>query len=195
MTLPEHEFIFLRHGQTEYNRTQRFQGRRDVPLNENGIAQATAVARKLSNRQISRVIASPARRVQQTVEPFLNTGDVPLHVDDDLLEYCVGSFEGRLVADIRSEHGLEETDSVWSVLPDDAEHWPDFVSRTVSAVARWTARHAGETILIASHGLVFRVLAETLTGQETYSGNAEAHHFRPTGEGWVVSSLESSSLK
>lgn len=189
MTLPEHEFVFLRHGQTEYNRLRRLQGHIDVPLNDTGLAQAAAAADLLAGRRISRVVASPAQRVQQTIEPFLRADELPLHIEDDLMEYFVGSFEGRLAEDIRAEHGLDEEASLWDVLPDDAEHWPDFVTRVVAAVTRWTQQHAGETILIASHGLVFRALAETLTGQEIYSDNAKPHHFQPVGDRWVITSL------
>lgn len=189
MTLPKHEFVFLRHGQTEYNRERRFQGHRDVPLNDRGVAQAASAAGLLAKRQISRIVASPARRVQQTIEPLLQASQLPMHIEDDLIEFFVGSFEGRLIADIRQEYGLDEEASLWSILPDDAERWSGFVSRVVSAVARWTEQHAGETLLIASHGLVFRSLAETLVGEKLYSRNAEAHHFRPVGDEWIVSAV------
>ncbi|MGI9260475.1 MAG: histidine phosphatase family protein [Woeseiaceae bacterium] len=187
MTLPKHEFVFLRHGQTEYNRERRFQGHRDVPLNDRGVAQAATAADLLAKRQISRIVASPARRVQQTIEPLLQASELPMHIEDDLMDFFGGSFEGRLITDIRREHGLDDEESLWSILPDDAERWSEFVYRAVSAVARWTEQHAGETVLIASHGLVFRSLAETLVGEKLYSGNAEAHHFRPVGDEWIIS--------
>jgi len=186
VTLPEHEFIFLRHGQTEYNREGRFQGHRDVPLNDRGLSQAASAADLLVEREISRIVASPARRVQETIAPLIQASQLPLHIEDDLMEFFVGSFEGRLLADIRHEHSLDDDASLWSVMPDDAERWPEFVSRAVTAVARWTEQHAGETILIASHGLVFRVLAESLVGKKLYSRNAEPHYFRPVGDGWAV---------
>jgi broad specificity phosphatase PhoE len=189
VTLPKHEFIFLRHGQTEYNREGRFQGHLDVPLNDRGVAQAASAADLLANRRISRIVASPARRVQETIAPFLQTSQLPLHIEDDLMEFFVGSFEGRLLADIRHEHNLHDDASLWSVMPDDAERWPEFVSRAVTAVASWTEQHAGETILIASHGLVFRALAESLVGKKQYSRNAEPHFFSPVEDGWAVSPL------
>lgn len=189
MNLPAHEFIFLRHGETEYNREGRFQGRIDVPLTDAGVAQAESAADVLVNRHISRVVSSPARRVLQTVQPFLQADDIPLHIEDDLMEFFVGGFEGKKVADIRQEHGLDQGESWLSVLPDDAERWPEFVSRVCSAVARWTEQHAGETILVASHGLVFHALAEELTGKKLFSRNAEPHRFVPVGDAWAVSSV------
>lgn len=53
-------FILVRHGQTEWNRIERFRGRADVPLNESGIKQAEATARRIANEwQVTAVYASP----------------------------------------------------------------------------------------------------------------------------------------
>ena len=187
--LPGCEFIFLRHGETAYNREGRFQGHIDVPLNSFGLAQAELAADLLVERQISRVVSSPARRVLQTVRPFMQANEVPLHIEDDLMEFFVGGVEGQLIASVRQAHGLDEDKSWLSILPDDAECWDGFVTRVCSAVARWTAQYAGETILVASHGLVFTALTEVLTGTRLSSPNAEPHYFRPVGDDWTVSPL------
>jgi len=186
-SVPECKFIFLRHGETAYNREGRFQGHINVPLNRTGLAQAELAAGLLADRQISRIVSSPARRVLQTVRPFINASEVPLHIEDDLMEFFVGGFEGRSFASIRQETGLREGESWLSVLPDDAECWNGFVSRVCSAVAHWTTEYSDETILIASHGLVFGALAEVLTGTRLSSQNAKPHHFRPVGDSWAVS--------
>ncbi|MGI9237654.1 MAG: histidine phosphatase family protein [Woeseiaceae bacterium] len=187
MNLPEYEFVFLRHGETAYNREGRFQGQIDVPLNSVGVAQAEYAANALAHFNISRIVSSPARRVLQTVQPLTQTDAVTLHTEDHLMELSVGSFEGRLIAEVRREHGLSDRESWLPILPPDAECWQEFESRVLSAVARWTEQHASETILIASHGLVFHVLVDVLTGEKTYSRNAEPHLFKPDGDGWTVS--------
>jgi probable phosphoglycerate mutase len=179
----------LRHGETAYNQEGRFQGQIDVPLNRAGALQAESAANALADWSISRIVSSPATRVQQTVKPFLNGGDFPLHIEENLLELSVGSFEGRLIAEVRQEHGLSEGDSWLPILPADAECWQEFESRVCSAIASWTERHANETILIASHGLVFHVLVKALTGEKMYSRNAEPHHFEPVADGWIVSPI------
>ena len=189
MNLPEREFFFLRHGETEYNREGRFQGRTDVPLNRTGIAQAESAASALAALNISRIVSSPAQRVLQTVQPLLQIDDIPLHREEHLMEFFVGSFEGMLVAEIRREHGLGEWESWQSILPDDADVWHEFVPRVCSAVWRWTERHPDEKILVAAHGLVFRALTEVLVGEQLSSRNAEAHHFEPSRDGWIVSPI------
>jgi broad specificity phosphatase PhoE len=189
MNLPKRAFFFLRHGETVYNREGRFQGRINVPLNSAGVAQAESAASVLAGRHFSRIVSSPAQRVLQTVQPLTQTDAVPLHIEDHLMEFFVGSFEGKLIAEIREEHSLGGSDSWLSILPADAERWHEFESRVCSAVARWTDRHANETLLIASHGLVFHALALALTGKKVYSRNAEPHLFEPVGDGWTIAPI------
>jgi broad specificity phosphatase PhoE len=191
MKLPKREFFFLRHGETEYNRTGRFQGQIDVPLNSAGMAQAEAVVNHLVERKITRIVSSPAQRVLQTIKPLLAASDIPLHVDYDLMEMSVGSFEGREIATVRQEHGLGPQDSWVPVLPEDAEVWDEFSFRVSSAVSRLTRKYSGETVLVASHGLVFHALTAALTGQKIYSANAEPHVFKPSTDGWAVAPVSS----
>ena len=157
-----------------------------MPLNDTGIAQAEAAADVLRNHPISRIISSPARRVTQTVQPLRQSGEIPLQTEDDLMEFFVGSFEGRSFESIRASHNLQDGQSWLTVLPDDADRWQEFVPRVCAAVRRWTDHYAEETLLIASHGLVFRALAEALTGTPRTSRNAEPHQFIRAADGWVV---------
>jgi broad specificity phosphatase PhoE len=60
--IPRREFLFLRHGQTDWNREGRYQGLRDIPLNETGLAQARAAATALAAQRIDRIVASPLDR-------------------------------------------------------------------------------------------------------------------------------------
>ncbi|MEL7185527.1 MAG: histidine phosphatase family protein [Pseudomonadota bacterium] len=193
LPLPQRRFVFLRHGQTEFNREGRFQGKIDVPLNDAGHAQAQTAAAALAGVEFSRVVSSPARRVLQTVEPLLRNSALEMHVEDHLMEMSVGSFEGQLIADIRREHGLQDGELWLSILPADAERWQEFEVRVCAAVTAWTEMHSDETILIASHGLVFHALAHLLTGQKMFSGNAQAHIFEPGRNSWTVSAIGAAS--
>ena len=187
--LPTRAFYFLRHGETQYNAEKRFQGHIDVPLNENGTVQARQAARVLYRQRFSRIITSPARRVLDTVNPVAEACGAEVHVEPDLMEFFVGSLEGKCVASTLAEYGLGLHDSWMQILPDDADRWEEFVPRICAAVAHWTERFANETLLIASHGLVFRALAETLAGVPAMSRNAEPYLFRPSGPDWEIVSL------
>jgi broad specificity phosphatase PhoE len=185
-SVPARAFYFLRHGETAYNQEGRFQGRIDVPLNERGLAQANGARAALANAGISRVVSSPALRVRQTVGQLPFAGQLDVHIDNDLMEFYVGSFEGRSYAEIRQELSLADDASLYSVLPSNADTWDDFVLRVVKSVARWLRQYPDDTLLFASHGLVFRALSLSLTGEEMISGNAQVHRFQPVDDSWEV---------
>ena len=190
MKLPERSFVFLRHGETAFNKEGRLQGHSNVPLNETGMSQARAAAALLADHAFSRIVASPAIRVQQTLAPLRDQVDVPVHVDEELMEFFVGSFEGRTIASIREEFAVDGWEGWLSIMPDDADKWDEFQLRVCSAVARWTDRHPDETLLFVSHGLVFRALCMGLTGEHRISQNAEPHVFRVVAGGWEVEALQ-----
>ena len=62
-------FVLIRHGQTEWNRVERFRGRADVPLNAAGLAQAEATARRVTEAwRPAALYASPLSRALVTAE-------------------------------------------------------------------------------------------------------------------------------
>ncbi len=188
---PLRSFYFLRHGETQFNLERKFQGSIDVPLNANGVAQAKRAAEILKDKAFQRIVSSPANRVLKTACFTSELSGAPMHVDTELMEFHVGSFEGQCIVSTKAEHGLAEHDSFMSILPPDADKWGEFVPRICGAVRRWTERHPDETLLIAAHGLVFRALTVTLIGEELTSQNAEPYHFETSngGDGWTVTKL------
>ena len=188
--LPQRAFYFLRHGETQYNLERRFQGSIDVPLNENGVEQARRAAEILAGKEFTRIVSSPANRVLKTASFTAETSGAPMHVDTDLMEFNVGSFEGRDIVETKRAHGLDENASFMTILPDDAEKWHEFVPRICASVRRWTEKHSDETLLIAAHGLVFRALTVALADQHLVSQNAEPYVFRPTQDGWHIRRID-----
>ncbi len=186
---PVRPFYFLRHGETQFNLERKFQGSIDVPLNPTGVAQAKRASEVLAAHAFSRIVSSPANRVLKTACFTAEATGAPMHVDSDLMEFNVGSFEGLCVVTTKARHGLGEHESFMSILPDDAEKWHEFVPRICASVRRWTDKHPDEVLLIAAHGLVFRALAVTLTGEALTSQNAEPYYFHSDGGDWRVDKL------
>lgn len=187
--LPQRPFFFLRHGETQYNLERRFQGSVDVPLNQTGVNQARRAAELLSGKNFTRIVSSPANRVLKTVSFTAEATGVPIHVDSDLMEFNVGSLEGRDIVETKRAHGLNEHDSFMTILPVDADKWPEFVPRICASVRRWTDKHSDETVLVAAHGLVFRALTIALAGEHLVSQNAEPYFFEPTGSTWRIEKI------
>ncbi len=96
--------LFVRHGETEWNRQSRFQGQIDVPLNDNGKAQSQKAAEFLKNVQIDFAVSSPMLRPKETAEIILqHHRAVELQFDDGLREISHGLWEGKYETEIERE--------------------------------------------------------------------------------------------
>jgi broad specificity phosphatase PhoE len=156
------QLILLRHGQTEWSRSGRHTGRTDIPLTDQGIAGARAVApllsRMLAGKAPAAVFASPAQRAQRTAEL---AGLTVTKTDPDLWEWDYGGYEGITTPEI------QQTRPGWSlwrdgVIPGDAEHPGESVEEVGQRVDRVLKRAAplladGDVVLVA-HGHVLRIL-------------------------------------
>lgn len=95
-------FFLVRHGETAWNREGRFQGQRDVPLNERGIEQAEALARALKSCGAKFVWSSPLSRAKVTAEKIGQAMGLPVYIDDDLKEINHGLWEGRTMEEVKN---------------------------------------------------------------------------------------------
>ena len=85
----------VRHGETDWNIEKRFQGQRDIPLNERGLAQARASGQALSGLRFGAIFASPLHRACRTAEIIAGyTGGAPVVTDPLLIERSFGALEG-----------------------------------------------------------------------------------------------------
>ena len=97
--------IFIRHGETAWNREKRFQGHSDVLLNERGLLQAELLAGALQREGVSRLFSSPLARARQTAEIIGERLNLDVEIMRELTELSFGEYEGELEADLRAKHG------------------------------------------------------------------------------------------
>lgn len=91
-------FVYLmRHGETEWNVQRRMQGRSDIPLNENGLAQAQAAAEGMKALPIDLILCSPLIRTQETALAVAKGRDVDIVVSSLLMEMGFGDLEGLVL--------------------------------------------------------------------------------------------------
>lgn len=152
----------VRHGETEWNFTRRYQGWEDIPLNETGQGQARVVAMAIAGEEWDAIVASPLSRAFQTAtaiaeaSPFLDPSAIT--TDLDLRERGYGAAEGLTA---------EERMARWP-----GNDWPNLedydvmADRAMTALARVTERHAGRRVLVVCHGgLMNAVLARISNGE------------------------------
>lgn len=155
--------LLVRHGETEWNRKQRFQGQIDIPLNETGRAQAQAAADFLRPIDLDFAVSSPLLRPRETAEAILEgRNDLSLTLEDQLKEIGHGLWEGKLESEIAAEFGdlLQQ----WKQTPEvvqmpEGENLQEVWDRSVDA---WHSivRQApeGSTGLVVAHDAVNKVI-------------------------------------
>jgi broad specificity phosphatase PhoE len=155
--------LLVRHGETEWNRERRNQGRFDSPLTERGIAQAHAIGRLvaiLPTAAAARVVASPLGRARRTAEIISEHLDPALELgfDDRLRELSMGSWDGLTYTEIAAcAPGIFDGDgrSEWCFRSPDGERYEGFAAR----VADWLSEPVDAPLtVVVTHGIVSRVL-------------------------------------
>lgn len=152
----------VRHGETEWNKSGRYQGKTDVPLSSTGILQAKSCAEVLRKIQIDRIVCSNLSRALLTAQTINEDRNIPLTIDKDLQELNFGDWEGLTYDEItaRWPGAIEEMYSNPSTVGiSNGESWPVLQERSWQAVKReLTKTEEGETLLVVCHGGTIRAL-------------------------------------
>ena len=98
--------LFIRHGQTDFNRERRLQGAMPVPLNECGRAQSRSLAEYLTTVSIDAIYTSPRSRALETAQIIGAILRQPVRQDERLAEIAFGDFEGHTFAEVEARFPL-----------------------------------------------------------------------------------------
>ena len=145
--------VLVRHGETDWNRDNRFQGHADPPLNDVGRTQARALAGELSSRRFAAAYTSPLRRAAETAAILGDALQLEPRLDTSLMEVDVGSWSGltRTEVEGRFPQGYArwlEYGHGW----DDGETYDELGARVVSGLVRIGREHDGGEVLAVTHG-------------------------------------------
>ena len=88
--------VLWRHGQTDWNVQNRFQGHSDIPLNKVGQYQAAEAAKVLAALRPNRIISSDLIRAQQTAAPLAQLTDIKVEINPGIRETDGGLWEGKM---------------------------------------------------------------------------------------------------
>jgi broad specificity phosphatase PhoE len=164
------DLLLVRHGETEWSRSGRHTSFTDLPLTQEGEAQAKSLAPLLSGRAFALVLTSPLRRAVRTAELAGLSGAV---TDPDLHEWEYGGYEGITTADI---HGTRPGWDLWTdgVAPGPEGHPgespAEVGARADRVLSRVDAALADGDVVLVAHGHVLRVVTARRLGLQPADG-------------------------
>jgi probable phosphoglycerate mutase len=160
--------VLLRHGETEWSKSGQHTGRTDLPLTAHGEELARASGELLHGYDFVLTLSSPLQRARRTAE----LAGLRPEVDDDLLEWDYGAYEGLTTARIRADLGYD-----WAVFRDGVApgETPGETVEEVAARASRVVRRALEAmqrgdVALVGHGHCLRVLAAVFLRREPRMG-------------------------
>lgn len=157
----------VRHGETDHNRAGQGLGRSNVGLTQHGVAQAEAVARRLSTEPIQRVLASPLDRASHVARAIAAHHGLDLETIEALVELDVGDTEGLEIAETRRRYPefMEAwvTDQGHTVRMPGGESLDDLALRLRPLAVQLLEVTDGDLVVV-SHNFALRALLCELLG-------------------------------
>jgi len=157
------KIYIIRHGQTDANRKNQLQGRRDIPLNQEGRAQAERIQTYFDGQGIrfDRVYSSPLGRAVETAK--IAAGEnATVQTDERLIEMDYGPYEGVDLKNPPEEIIEFFSDFTNNSAPDGMEQLASVTERA----GRFLESIAGdgvENVLVSTHAILMKGLLEYLT--------------------------------
>ncbi len=174
---PHHgpRLLLVRHGETQWNKESRFQGIKDIPLNENGKAQGAKAGDFLKDVPLDFAVSSSMSRPKETAEIILeNHPQVSLETTSELVEICHGLWEGMLESEI--EAGFPGMLQQWKDLPEtvqmpEGENLQQVWDRAIAAwhkiVEQYSQGENPRTGIVVAHDAINKVVICYLLGLKT----------------------------
>ncbi len=159
--LPATRLWLVRHGETDWNATGRYQGQTDIPLNAAGLAQARGLLPTFAGLPIAAIYSSDLQRAAATAALLGEALRLPVTVHRGLREAGLGRWEGMLFTDIQVVYAAEWEDrrrDPVNARPPGGESLAETAVRGAATVDEIARRHPAAQVIIVSHGLVLAAL-------------------------------------
>jgi probable phosphoglycerate mutase len=189
------EILLIRHGETLWNQQGRMQGQHDSPLTPLGLQQARRLASRMKGVCFTALYSSDLGRAYQTARCIADETAHDIVSEPDLRERSFGIFEGLTNTEIQTRYPdhyepFARRDPGYAM--PNGESATQFRDRCVGCLERLTGRHAGETIVVVTHGLVLDALYRTACRMtlDVPRGfpllNCSVNTFRHGSSGWIA---------
>ncbi len=170
------KLYFFRHGQTDWNKNEKFHGQADIPLNSTGRAQALRIVPILKRHRIELILSSDLKRAQQTAEIIASEIGIPLHEHLDLREADIGEAQGLTREQIIQNFGSKLTQEWRSVNPQHlharypgGESGQEIIQRIHGFLMKEIPKRKETRIAVSTHGGIIRRLMQKLLPELSHS--------------------------
>ena len=158
--------LLWRHGQTDWNIVNRFQGHSDIPLNDVGRYQAKHAAEILAGMNPTAIISSDLGRARATAQALADLVGLPVTTHENLRETNGGLWEGKTGKENRAEdfqNFIRWIDGDDNPAGTTGERRSEVAARAVGVIMKELEGKTDELLVVATHGGTARcVLGELL---------------------------------
>ena len=150
-------FYLARHGQTEWNLQRRIQGQLDSGLTQAGQQQASLLAVKCADLNITQILTSPLGRAVDTANICAQYLQLPVKQIVGFEERHFGDWQGKLVSEMKSNPNyVEITSQITDCQPNQGESAKQLLTRFQNTLIKQLEASSDEINLIISHGDILR---------------------------------------
>lgn len=162
----------IRHGETDWNKVRRLQGRSDIPLNSEGIRLAKVTSDALKSVPFTRIYTSPLKRARQTAEIIKGERNIPVIEEPRIQEISFGIYEGYHCG--KDNYDIPDPDFInffdnpeKYIPPKNAESIAELCKRTTDFLQElvYNKEYENDVILLSTHGAALRGLLSSVTGR------------------------------
>jgi broad specificity phosphatase PhoE len=157
--------LLIRHAEVETTYQKVFGGRIDMEISEHGHRQAAALADFLHHKPVDAIYASPMKRVQQTLAPYLRNKAAQPVILHGLREVDFGDWTGHRWEEVQDKFGFsafEWLDLLERGAIPNAEPLADYRGRIETCIREILSRHQSQTAAVFCHGGVIRMILSIL---------------------------------
>ena len=157
----------VRHAEAAGNIQRIFQGQVDSDISENGALQLEYLKARFAKTPFDVIYSSPLKRAYKTAQAVNAAQGLPIHTRADLMEICAGDMEEKPFARLPELYPKEWHDwdeEPWNYDPPHGESMRQLYARISAAYEDILRLHAGQRIVIVSHGCAIRNLTCYLKG-------------------------------
>lgn len=161
------QIVLVRHGQTEWNKHERFRGWIDIELDETGLKQAEAAAPRIAQWEVEAIYSSPLKRTMATAQIIANRLGLPVVPLEGIIDMNFGVWQGLSIGEVKQNY--PKLFELWHNNPHrleipQGESLEEVRKRAVATIDDIAARHENEMVTLVTHRVVCKMLLCHLLG-------------------------------